>query len=824
LLSSTNFTTTLVCSVTVSSLEDSLPSLLHTLFHKTLRPPLLQQYPCLPHSLPLPKLPRLPPHPLIFRPSLMEIIPWPPPTKPTRAIEQLWLWSHLVCHSIALHLIIHLMHVMCVTVGILMIVGLLTCAFYVCLRQRIHRFYRGLPRSARFTPTKRPRNESDSRDLEKATRQTLVTKSLCSPPTIRTSLPSSISLPLSPIEKYTAVQPPWNSSDDQLPGPASVAREDEQGQLIPTVHVSLPCPPCNPRSQSAPRMLSVYGRQVAVLVNNSPPTSPVPTVTAHPSQNAQDERNHSYIDNGRMTSDVCSSPKQECQSLIPTIEFQPHSPSLHSVAPSPVEPASPGLPLWSERLISRSSCASSLHSNVHSSTGSFLVHSKIESMMNLQRTGTPSEDSEATVTLPPVDSETSSGWRFSSSSGVSGTTSEGIRSSQETTYPALSALMALVAGCEAETQTYTEHVHQIPRSPSPVGAEGPSTSVIPPVASDEFVEISLSSEPPMSNDAEHVSPPDVDSVPTGGSPTKKSGRQRTPESRLISQLIDELTGGSGRWKSYDEFFGISQDDLVDLDEPTPSSTPDSGTPLSTNFSLPGTPTNVTFLPPRVPSRPIGRQPTFIGMDWDIRRTSTHINMPQRMPAAKTRSSHPLSLILEVDSSESASLYSQDRPLDSADVSRSSSISEITIRDRTSTHLGNDGDLQPPSQSDLFSIAPSRTLIRPLVLSEKYPKPRPLTLDITTGALPQSQSCLESNIPSLGLCSLADTDLETRKRMGMKPPPPRPILPKDLEAVYPSAQDKMEDGPDGATLGFSAMIGRLIGLGTERMADSKNSTG
>jgi len=443
-------------------------------------------------------------------------------------------------------------------------------------------------------------------------------------------------------------------------------------------------------------------------------------------------------------------------------------------------------------------------------------------MLDLQRAGTPSEDSEATVTLPVVESEASSGWRFSSSSGVSETTSEGIGSSQETTYPALSALMALVVGYEDETQTYTEDEHQAPRPLSPIGKGDASTSVMPSAASDEFVEIPLSREPSLSTDADYVSPPDVDSVPTSDHPTKKWGRQRTPESRLMSQLIDELTGGSGRWKSYDEFFGISQDDLVDSEEPTPSSTPDSGTPLSAIFSLPGTPTDVTFFPPRVPPRPIGRQPTFIGMDWDSKRTSTHTSMPQRAPASRTRLSHALSLILEVDSSESASLYSQDHPHDSADVCRSSSTSEITIRNRSTTPLRKDDDLRLrlPLQSNPFSTAPSRSLIRPLVLGEKYPRSRPLTLDVTAGGLSQSQSYLKSVVPSIGLCSLADTDLETRKMMGMEPPPPRPILPSDLEAVYPS---DMEDGLDRATPALSVMLGRLIGFGTERMADSGNAS-
>ena len=701
---------------------------------------------------------------------------------------------------------------MCVVVGIFMIVGLLTCVFYVCLRRRIHRFCRSLPRSVRSTPsppTKRARSESDLRDLEKAIRQMLVTK----PPRFpRTSLPYLDSPPLSPIEECSTIKPVWGLLDNELPGPAlSPRRGDEPVPLVqPSLH-------CNSRSQSVPRMLSVYGRQVSIQASLSPPTSPLPTVTT---LDAQDERSHFYIDGSPVTSDLYSSPKQERQSLIPTIVFQPYSPSLDSVTSSPIEPVSPQIPLWSERLISRSSCASSLLSNVRSSTGSFLVHSKIESMKDLQRTGTPSEDSEAPATLPIVESEASSGWRFSSSSGISGTTSEGVRSSQETTYPALSALMALVVGCEAETQTFNEDVHQTPRALSPIRADNPSTSAMSSVASDEFVEISLSSEPSLPMDADYASPPEVDSVPTGDQPTKKSGRQRTPESRLMSQLIDELTGGSGRWKSYDEFFGISQDDLIDADEPTPSSTPDTGTPLSANFSLPGTPTNVSFLPPRVAPRPIGRQPTFIGMDWNSKRTSTDINMPQRMPAARTKSSHPLSLILEVDSSESASLYSQDCFHDSTNISCSASSSGATIRDRIITRLEKDDALCLPPGSYSFSTAPSRNLIRPLVLSEKYPRPRPLTLD--AGALPQSQSYTEGSMPSIGLCSLADTDLETRKRIGSKPPPPRPILPNDLEAVYPSAQDNVEDGPDGATPGLRGMFERLIGFGAESMADSRNA--
>jgi hypothetical protein len=699
-----------------------------------------------------------------------------------------------------------------------MIVGLLTCAFYVCLRQRIHRFCRSLSRSIRSTPpppTKRPRSESDLRDLEEAIRRMLVTKSLRSPR--RTLLPYLYSPPLSPVEGDPTVQ---CSFDNEIPSPVlRERREDGQRELIPAIRQSPPFPH-SPRSQSVPRMLSVYGRQASIQTNHSPSTSSLPTVIT---LGTQDERRHFYIDEEPVTSDLYSSPKQERQSLIPTIAFQPYSPSLDSVMSSPIEPASPRIPLWSERLISRSSHASSLLSNVRSSTGSFLVHSKIESMVDLQRTGTPSEDSEAATILPVIESEASSGWRFSSSSGISGTTSEGIGSSQETTYPALSALMALVVGREAETETETEDVHQTPRLPSQIRTGDPSTSAIPSVASDEFVEISLSSEPPLPEDTDPVSPSEVDCLPAGDHPAKKLGRQRTPESRLMSQLIDELTGGSGRWKSYDEFFGISQDDLIDSDEPTPSSTPDTGTPLSANFSLPSTPTNVTFLPPRVPSRPIGRQPTFIGMDWDNKRTSTHINLPQRMPAARTRTSHPLSLILEVDSSESASLYSQDHLHDSANISRSSLISETTIRERI-THLEKDGDLRLPLRSNPFSTAPSRNLIRPLVLGERYPKPRPLTLDAHAGALPQSQSCLDNIVPSIGLCSLADTDLETRKRMGMKPPAPRPILPNDLEAVYPSAQDNVDDEPDGAIPGLSAMLGRLIGLGAERIADSRNVVG
>ena len=695
-----------------------------------------------------------------------------------------------------------------------MIVGLLACAFYVCLRQRIHRFCRSLPRSARSTPsppTKRPRSESDLRDLEEAIRQMLVTESLLSPP--RTLLPYLYSPPPSPIEGYPTVRDPFN---DELPGPVlGTRREDGQRELIPAARISLPLPH-DPRSQSVPRMLSVYGRQASIQTTRSPSTSPLPTAMA---LEAQDERRYFYVLEESVTSDLCSSPKQERQGLIPTITYQPYSPSLDSVMSSPVEPPSPHLLLWSERLLSRSSCASSLLSNVRSSTGSFLVHSKIESTMDLQRTGTPSEDSEAVTTLPVIGSEPSSGWRFSSSSGISGTTSESIGSSQETTYPALSALMALVVGCEAETETESEDTHQTPRLPLPIGTLDPSTSAIPSVASDEFVEISLSSEPPLPEDVGPVSPSDVDNLPANDHLTRKSGRQRTPESRLMSQLIDELTGGSGRWKSYDEFFGISQDDLVDSDEPTPSSTPDTGTPLSANFSLPSTPTNATFLPPRVPSRPIGRHPTFIGMDWDSKRTSTHINLPQRMPAARTRSLHPLSLILEVDSSESASLYSQDYPHDSADVSRSSSTSETTIRERTITHVGEDDDICLPLQTNPFSTAPSRNLIRPLVLSEKYPKPRSLTL-----ALPKSQPYLESVVPSIGLCSLADTDLETRKRMGVKPPAPRPILPDDLEAVYPPAQDHMDNQPDGVSPGLSAMLGRLIGFGAESTAGSRNTVG
>lgn len=636
----------------------------------------------------------------------------------------------------------------------------------------------------------------------------LVTESLRSPP--RTLLPYLYSPPPSPIEGYPTVRGPF---DDEMPGPVlGTRREDGQRELIPAARISLPYP----RSQSVPRMLSVYGRQASIRTTRSPSTSPLPTAMA---LDAQDERRNFYVLEESVTSDLCSSPKQERQSLIPTIAYQPYSPSLDSVMSSPVEPPSPHLLLWSERLLSRSSCASSLLSNVRSSTGSFLVHSKIESTMDLQRTGTPSEDSEAAMTLPVIGSEPSSGWRFSSSSGISGTTSESIGSSQETTYPALSALMALVVGCEADTETESEDTHQTPRLPLPIGTVDSSISAIPSVASDEFVEISLSSEPSLPKDIGPVSPSDVDTLPADDHLTKKSGRQRTPESRLMSQLIDELTGGSGRWKSYDEFFGISQDDLVDSDEPTPSSTPDTGTPLSANFSLPSTPTNATFLPPRVPSRPIGRQPTFIGMDWDSKRTSTHISLPQRMPAARTRSLHPLSLILEVDSSESASLYSQDHPHDSADISRSSSTSETTIRERTITHVGIDEDIRLPLQTNPFSIAPSRDLIRPLVLGEKYPKPRPLTL-----ALPQSQPYLESVVPSIGLCSLADTDLETRKRMGVKPPAPRPILPDDLEAVYPPAQDNMDNQPDGFSPGLSAMLGRLIGFGVESTADSRNTVG
>jgi len=692
-----------------------------------------------------------------------------------------------------------------------MIVALLTCTFYVCLRQRIHRFCRSLSRNARSTPsppTKRPRTESDLHDLEEAIRRMLVTKALRSPP--RTLLPYLYSPSPSPIDGYPTVQGPF---DNDLPGPVLGARrEDGQRELIPADRVSLPIPH-SPRSQSVPRMLSVYGRQTSIHTSRSPSTSPLPTAMA---LDAQDERRDFYIVDEPVTSDLSSSPKQERQSLIPTLAFQLYSPSLDSVMSSPIEPASPHLPLWSERLISRSSRASSLLSNVRSSTGSFLVHSKIESIIDLQRTGTPSEDSEA-VTLPVVESELSSGWRFSSSSGISGTTSESIGTSQETTYPALSALMALVVGCEAETETESEDGHQTPRLPSPIGAGDLS---IPSVASDEFVEISLSSEPPLPKDAGPVSASDVEE----GHLTKKSGRQRTPESRLMSQLIDELTGGSGRWKSYDEFFGISQDDLVDSDEPTPSSTPDTGTPLSATFSLPSTPTNATFLPSRVPPRPIGRQPTFIGMDWDNKRTSTHINLPQRMPAARTRSLHPLSLILEVDSSDSPSLYSQDHSRDSADVSRSSSASETTIRERTITRLGKDDDLCLPFQTNPFSTVPSRNLIRPLVLGEKYPKPRPLTLDTHAGTLTQSQSGLESIIPSIGLCSLADTDSETRKRMGVKPPTPRPILPDDLEAVYPSVQDNMDNQSDGVTPGLSAMFGKLIGFGAERTTDSINAVG
>lgn len=640
----------------------------------------------------------------------------------------------------------------------------------------------------------------------------LVTKSSHFP-SPRTSLPHLKSPPLSPVEGCSTVDRGWGLLDNELSGPAlSSRREDGHGEPVPPVQPSLSSSPCNSRSQSVPRMLSVYGRQVSIQTSLSPPTSPLPPVTA---LTALGERSHFYIDEAPATSDLHSSPKQERQSLIPTIVFQPYSPSLDSVTSSPIEPVSPHTPLWSERLISRSSCASSLLSNVRSSTGSFLVYSKIESMKDLQRAGTPSEDSETAATLPIVESEASSGWRFSSSSEVSGTTTEGIRSSQETTYPALSALMALVVGCEVEAQTFSEDVHQTPQPLSPIGAGSTSSSVMSSVASDEFVEISLSSEP-----AEDGSPPEDDSVPTGDQLTKKSGRQRTPESRLMSQLIDELTGGSGRWKSYDEFFGISQDDLIDADEPTPSSTPDSGTPLSANFSLPGTPTNVSF-PPRVASRPIGRQPTFIGMDWNSKRTSTAINIPQRMPTARTRLSNPLSLILEVDSSESASLYSQDCLHDSSNISRSSSSSEITIRDRIITRLGDDNPCPPP-RSYSFPTAPSRNLIRPLVLSEKYPRPRPLTLDVTAGALSQSQSYTESIMPSVGLCSLLDTDLETRKRLGTKPPPPRPILPNDLEAVYPSAQDNVEDGPQGTTPGLRGMLGRWIGFGAENMDDSGNA--
>lgn len=691
-----------------------------------------------------------------------------------------------------------------------MFVGILSCAFYVCLRHRIHRFCRSLPRSLRATALphiKRPRTGTDLRDLENSIRRMLVTKSHHSPPS-RTSLPSLNSPPLSPIKEYPIVEPVSSGFDNE-----TATGEDWHK---PAAQVPM-ASPRSLRSQSIPRMLSVYGRQASIQYNSSPPTSPLPAVAA---LDAQDERTRFYTDKP-VTPDLCS-PRQERQSLIPTIAFQSYSPSLGSVMSSPIEiePASPCNPLWSERFISRSSGTSSLVSNLRSSTGSFLVHSKLESMKELQRSGTPSEDSEVPATLPVIGSEASSGWRFSSSSGISTTTSEGIRSSQETTYPALSALMALVVECEAETQMYSDDVHQTPRPLSPTGVEGPSTSVIPSGASDEFVEISLSSEPPLPNDADLVAPPDVNSDDQA---SKKSGRQRTPESRLMSQLIDELTGGSGRWKSYDEFFGISQDDLVDSDEPTPSSTPDSGTPLSANFSLPGTPTNGTFLPPRVPSRPIGRQPTFIGMDWDSKRTSTHINMPQRVPAARTRVSHPLSLILEVDSSESASLYSHDHPHDPANVSHSSLTSETTIRDQIVTHLGDD-DLRLPLQSNPFSTIPSRTLIRPLVLSEKYPKHRPLTLDGTAGVLSRPHSCLESILPSVGLCSLADTDLETRERMGMKPPPPRPILPDDLEAVYPSAQDSVEDGPDGAIPGLGVMLGKLIGFGTERIGDSTNAVG
>ena len=334
-----------------------------------------------------------------------------------------------------------------------MIVGLLTCAFYVCLRQRIHRFCRSLPRNVRSTPsppTKRPRNESDLRDLEEAIRQMLVTKSLRTPP--RTLLPYLYSPPVSPVEGYPTIQGPL---DNELPSPVlEERREDGQRELIPAIRISLPFPH-TPRSQSVPRMLSVYGRQASIQTDRSPSTSPVPTAIA---LYAQDERRHVYIVEESVTSDLCSSPKQERQSLIPTIAFQPYSPSLDSVMSSPIEAASPHPPLWSERLISRSSCASSLLANVRSSTGSFLVHSKIESMMDLQRTGTPSEDSEAVTTLPVIGSEPSSGWRFSSSSGVSGisgisrTTSESIGGSQETTYPALSALMALVVGCEARSE------------------------------------------------------------------------------------------------------------------------------------------------------------------------------------------------------------------------------------------------------------------------------------------------------------------------------------------------------------------------------------
>lgn len=646
----------------------------------------------------------------------------------------------------------------------------------------------------------------------------LVTKSPRSPPPI-TSLPYLNSPPLSPVGGYSTIQRVWGPLYNELPGPVlSPGREDARGEPVPLVQPSLPFPPCNSRSQSVPKMLSVYGRQLSTHTHLSPPTSPLPTITT---LDAQGERSHFYIDGSPVTSGLCSSPKQGCQSLIPTIAFQPYSPSLDSLTSSPIEPVSPHVPLWSERLISRSSCASSLLSNVRSSTGSFLVHSKIESMKDLQRTGTPSEDSEAPATLPVAESEASSGWRFSSSSGLSGTTSEGVESSRETTYPALSALMALVVGREAEIQTCNEDAHQTPRPRSPMGAGSPS-SVMSSFASDEFVEISLSSEPPQPADADSASAPEVDAPPTGDQPTKKSGRQRTPESRLMSQLIDELTGGGGRWKSYDEFFGISQDDLIDADEPTPSSTPDSGTPLSANFSLPGTPTNVGFLPPRVAPRPIGRQPTFIGVDWDSKRTSTDINMPQRVPAARTRSLHPLSLILEVDSSESASLYSQDCLNDPSNISCSSSSSETTIRDQIIIPPGKDDNLRLPPGGYSFSTTPSRNLIRPLVLGEKYPRPRPLTLDGTRGALPQSHSCTENIMPSIGLCLLADTDLETRKRIGMKPPPPRPILPNDLEAVYPSAQDDVEDGPEEATPGLRGMLGRLIGFSAESMADSRNA--
>ncbi len=61
-------------------------------------------------------------------------------------------------------------------------------------------------------------------------------------------------------------------------------------------------------------------------------------------------------------------------------------------------------------------------------------------------------------------------------------------------------------------------------------------------------------------------------------------------------------------------------------------------------------------------------------------------------------------------------------------------------------------------------------------------------------------------------------------MGVKPPTPRPILPDDLEAVYPSTQDNVDNQPDGATSGLSAMLGRLIGFGVERAADSRNAVG